>query len=154
MVETFKERLRNIPDAKRLAIAIYGESVAAYRYGGLADKARSEAHRRLFADMRQEERGHQQALERLAHKHYPDEDFVLTDEDKDLVIVGTRMLDLRDEASFRKAMQFLHDTELRTGQFYEALYALMPDGEIGRFLKKMAAECVQHAGSLLRINPS
>lgn len=153
MIEEFKTRLRDMPDAKRLAVAIYGESVASYRYGVLADKARSDEHRRLFAEMQREERGHQQAIERLLRKHYPGEDFVLTAEDKDLVIVGARMLELKDEASFRTAMRFLHDTEMRTGQFYDALHELMPAGEIGRFLKQMAAECVEHGNSLLKIEP-
>ncbi len=153
MVEDYATELEGMPDAKKLAIAIYGESVASYRYGVLADKAVSDDHRRVFRAMQKEEQGHQTALERLAAKHFPDDDFVLTPEDKGLVIVGARMLDIRDDTSFNSAMRFLHDTELRTGEFYRALVALMPSGELGRFLGEMADECVEHAASLLRIKP-
>ncbi len=153
MIEEFRKRLREMPEAKRLAVAIYGESVAAYRYSVLADKAQIERHRRLFTQMKEEERAHQRILEALVGKHYPDDDFVLTSDDKDLVIVGTRLLELRDETSFRKAMQFLHGTEIRTGQFYETLCELMPAGEIGDVLQAMAKECSEHAASLLKIEP-
>lgn len=153
MRDDFAERLATMPDAKKIAIAIYGESVASYRYGVLADKAVSEEHRKLFADMRDEEKGHRAAMEHLGKKHFPDCDFVLTSDDKDLVIAGARLLEVGDAESFRRAMRFLHDTELRTGEFYRTLLESMPDGELGRFLRAMAKECVEHAESLLRIEP-
>ena len=153
MRDDFAERLAAMPDAKKIAIAIYGESVASYRYGVLAEKAASEDHRKLFADMRDEENGHREEMERLGRKRFPDSDFVLTPDDKDLVIVGTRMLEVSDPQSFRRAMRFLHDTELRTGEFYRMLHESMPQGELGRFLQSMTEECAQHAESLLRIDP-
>ena len=153
MREDFAERLATMPGAKKIAIAIYGESVAAYRYGVLADKAASEEHRNVFAEMRDEEKGHRAALEHIGRKHFPEGDFVLTPDDKDLVIVGARMLEVGNAESFHRAMRFLHDTELRTGEFYRTLHESMPDGELGRFLNTMAQECVQHAESLLRIDP-
>lgn len=153
MREDFAERLATMPDAKKIAIAIYGESVAAYRYGVLADKAASEEHRKLFAEMRDEEKSHRAALEHIGRKHFPEGDFVLTPDDKDLVIVGARMLEVGDAESFHRAMRFLHDTELRTGEFYRTLHESMPDSELGRFLNTMAQECVQHGESLLRIDP-
>jgi rubrerythrin len=153
MAEDFKSRLQAMPDAKKIAVAIYGESVAAYRYGLLSDKSDTPEHKRIFSEMRDEERDHQRALEHLAETHFPDGDFVLQPSDKELVIVGTRMLEITDAQSFKKAMQFLHDTERRTGDFYNAMHDLMPDGEIGRFLKEMADECVEHSLSLLEIEP-
>lgn len=142
-----------MPDAKKIALAIYGESVAAYRYSILAEKSTSAEHRRVFEDMKAEELGHQTALERLAASSFPDGNFVLSAADKELIIAGTRMLDVTTPAAFRRAMQFLHDTELRTGRFYDALHELMPAGELGVFLKEMAAECYEHGASLLRIDP-
>ncbi len=154
MPEEFKAKLANMPDAKRMAVAIYGESIASYRYGLLAEKASSEAHKKIFESMRREELEHQSALEELARKNFPDDDFVLTSKDKELVIVGTRLLELKDEASFHKAMKFLHDTELRTSAFYQAMHELMPAGEIGRILQEMSDECIEHAASLLKIKPA
>lgn len=153
MTEPLLERLRTMPDAKKLAVAIYGESVASYRYAVLAEKSRSQEHRKVFNRMKEEEHGHQSALEQLAKKLFPESDFVLSPSDKELVIVGTRMLEITDAESFHKAMHFLHDTEKLTGQFYEALHKLMPRGELGRFLKEMAGECFEHAESLLQIDP-
>lgn len=153
MDEAVQSRLRVIPDAKKLAIAIYGESVAAYRYAVLADKAANPAHRELFTRMKEEEEGHRRALETLAKQHFPEGDFLLSQADKDLVIVGARMLEAGDAPAFLRAMQFLHDTERRTGQFYQTLAGLMPDGELGAFLREMSAECFQHAESLLSVAP-
>ena len=153
MREDFRERLATMPDAKKIAIAIYGESVASYRYAVLSERAVSETHRTVFERMRQEERGHQEALEHLGRQHFPDADFVLTPEDKELVIAGTRMLQVGNAEQFDRAMQFLHDTERRTAEFYRVLHEAMPDGELGRFLESMAEECDQHAESLLRIQP-
>lgn len=151
--EELIKRLRTMPDAKKIALAIYGESVAAYRYSVLAEKSTAPEHRTAFEAMKAEELGHQAALERLAAASFPDGSFVLSPADKDLIIAGTRMLDATSPESFRRAMQFLHDTELRTGRFYDALHELMPDGELGAFLKAMASECYEHGASLLRIKP-
>lgn len=153
MTEELLQRLRTMPDAKKLAVAIYGESVASYRYAVLAEKSLSAQHRALFNRLKEEERGHQTALEQLSEQLFPESDFVLNPDDKDLVIVGTRMLQVTDASSFRKAMQFLHDTEKQTSRFYEALHELMPQGDLGRFLDRMARECATHARSLLLIEP-
>jgi len=151
MTELLIERLRQLPDAKKLAIAIYGESVASYRYSVLAEKALTPEHRRIFNEMKEEEHQHQVAVERLARKLFPDSDFLLTPEDKDFVIVGARLLEVTDESSFRKAMEFLYDTERRTGEFYDTLYNLMDDEDLRAFLKEMAEECYVHAESLRKL---
>lgn len=153
MPQEFIERLRAMPEAKRLAVAIYGESVAAYRYSVLAEKALPERHRQIFSQMKQEEEGHQRALQEMADRLYPDGDFLLSPSDKELVIAGTRMLEVTDAESFHKAMRFLHDTEKRTGRFYLALHDLMPGGDLGEFFKVMAEECFEHGDSLLEIEP-
>jgi rubrerythrin len=154
MQDDLLQRLKAMPNAKRIAVAIYGESVAAYRYGVLADSAVSAEHQHLFLSMKAEEEGHRAALKRLAAKQFPGADFVLNAEDKELVISGTRMLAITDSESFLRAMKFLHDTERRTGEFYRVLHDLIPDGDLGPFLAEMADECVEHAKSLLELRPS
>lgn len=153
MLSEFRNRLQDMPDAKRLALAIYGESVASYRYSVLAEKSSSEAHCRIFRSMQAEEREHQELLEDLSRKLFPTSDFVLSPEDKELVIVGKPMLDVSTPDRFARAMRFLHDTEKRTAEFYTVLHELMPDGAVGEVLNSMAKECYEHAESLLAIDP-
>ncbi len=153
MPDAFRERLKQMPDAKKIAVAIYGEQVASYRYGLLANKALNDRHHKIFLGMKQEETDHETRLRDLAQKRFPDADFVLSDKDKEMVIVGRRMLEVTDVDSFNKAMQFLHDTEKRTGLFYQVMHEMLPDGELGDFFKEMADECHEHGESLLAIKP-
>ena len=79
---------------KALAIACYGESVAAFRYRTLAERAPTPRHEAVFNEMAEEEQGHHQALSALLAKEFPGSEFLLTPEDKAAVIVGPRMLDI------------------------------------------------------------
>jgi len=117
------------PD-KMLAIGVYGETVAAYRYLVLSEKAPGEAHRKEFAEMAEEEQGHKQLLGDLLAELYPDADFVLTPEDKELVITGTRMIEVKDQASFAQAMRMILHTERKTARFYANHAKHMPQKDL------------------------
>ena len=130
------------PD-KLLAIGIYGESVAAYRYLVLAEKAPPE-HRKVFADMADEEQGHKQLLEKLLDESYPDADFVLTPQDKELVILGTRMIEVRDDESFAQAMRLVLRTERKTARFYAVHGKHLAQENLRAVFKELAEEGAEH----------
>ncbi|MBX3394787.1 MAG: ferritin family protein [Phycisphaerae bacterium] len=131
------------PD-KLLAIGAYGETVAAYRYLVLAEKAPAEEFRREFADMADEEQDHKQRLQKLVADMYPGQDFVLTSEDKELVVTGPRLLDVRDGADFREAMQMVLQTERKTARFYANHGKYMPDPGIRSLFHELAEEGAEH----------
>lgn len=140
-----------IPDAadglgpdKILAIGAYGETVAAYRYLVLAEKAETEAQRREFAAMADEEQGHKQRLQELLNEMYPQADFVLTAADKDMVVVGPRLLDVRDRASFAEAMRMILATERRTAGFYARLGRSVRDERLRALFHELAEEGGDH----------
>jgi rubrerythrin len=131
------------PD-KLLAIGAYGETVAAYRYLVLSEKAPNEEDRREFAEMADEEQGHKQRLQHLLSEMYPDADFVLTAEDKDLVVTGTRLLDVRDESSFHEAMRMILQTERKTAAFYAHHAKLVPQAHLRELFHELAEEGADH----------
>ena len=122
------------PD-KLLAIGAYGETVAAYRYVVLAEKALSDEHRREFAAMADEEQEHKQRLQALVTEMYPGQEFVLTAEDKELVVTGPRLLEVRNEADFADAMRMVLSTERKTARFYANYGKYMPEPHIQALLK-------------------
>ena len=148
MGNNHEDRVRAMTPAKALALAAYGESVAAYRYRTLVEKATSTAARDIFLEMAVEEQGHHQRVEGLIRQHYPDTDFVLTAEDKELVIDGTRMLEITDPESYDRALEMICESERRTGRMYAALHSLTTNEALKPFLKEMADECVEHAERL------
>jgi rubrerythrin len=131
------------PD-KILAIGAYGETVAAYRYLVLAEKAPVEAERPEFAAMADEEQGHKQRLQRLLAELYPDADFVLTPEDKEIVVSGPRLLDVRDDASFAEAMRQILITERKTAGFYARQSKIVPNPRLRDLFHELAEEGVEH----------
>ncbi|MFQ5502408.1 MAG: ferritin family protein [Phycisphaerae bacterium] len=131
------------PD-KLLAMGIYGETVAAYRYSILAEKALIEAHRREFAEMADEEQGHKQRLQILLDTHYPDADFVLTPEDKGIVASGTRLIEIRDEADYADAMRMILMTERRTARFYANHGKHMHQEDVRSLFHELAEEGAEH----------
>lgn len=131
---------------------MYGESVAAFRYRMLTEKATEAELRRVFTEMADEEQGHHTALQAIADKHFPGVDFVLSPEDKELVIVGPRTFDLHDEESFRRALEMICQSEIQTGSFYAALRTITELDEIKPFLKEMADECFDHAERLRQLD--
>jgi len=131
------------PD-KLLAIGAYGEIVAAYRYLVLSEKAPSEMERREFAAMADEEQEHKQRLQGLIDEMYPGADFVLTPEDKDLVVTGPRLLDVRDRASFADAMRMVLETERKTAGFYAQHGKLLPQPHLRSLFHELAEEGAEH----------
>ena len=131
------------PD-KLLAIGAYGETVAAYRYLVLSEKAPNESERREFADMADEEQEHKQRLQGLIDEIYPGVDFVLTSEDKDLVVSGPRLLEVRDRASFADAMRLVLETERKTAGFYAQHGKLLPQSHLRELFHELAEEGAEH----------
>lgn len=146
-----EDRVREMSEAKAFALASYGESVAAYRYRTLMEKAPSPQTRDIFLEMAEEEQGHHQRIERLIRQHFPGADFVLTPEDKELVIVGPRMLDVSDPESYARALTMIIESERLTGRLYAALHSLSTEESLRPFLKEMADECVEHAERLANL---
>ncbi|MCG8405088.1 MAG: ferritin family protein [Phycisphaerales bacterium] len=131
------------PD-KLLAIGAYGETVAAYRYLVLCEKAPNEDHRKEFADMADEEQDHKQRLQKLLTELYPDVDFVLTPEDKELVVTGPRLLEIRDEKSYAEVMKMVLQTERKTARFYANHGKYMPQKDLQALFKELAEEGAEH----------
>jgi erythrin-vacuolar iron transport family protein len=131
------------PD-KLLAIGAYGETVAAYRYLVLSEKAPGETERREFADMADEEQEHKQRLQGLIDDMYPGVDFVLTPEDKDLVVTGPRLLDVRDRASFADGIRMALETERKTAAFYAQHGKSLPHTHLRHVFHELAEEGAQH----------
>lgn len=148
MSDDLEAKVRVLAPAKALAMAGYGESVAAYRYRMLAEKTTDETLVAVFVEMAEEEKGHHAMVEKLLTDRYPGADFVLSQEDKEMVTVGQRMLDVSDDASFDRAMVLLRNSERQTGRFYTALHACTDDPQLRSIFQAMADECVAHAHRL------
>lgn len=131
------------PD-KLLALGAYGETVAAYRYLVLSEQADDEADRRLFAEMADEEQGHKQRLQKVLAEHYPDADFVLTAEDKELVITGPRLLDVHREVSFAEALAMMLQTERKVAEFYARHGDSVAAPELQAIFRQLANESAEH----------
>lgn len=131
------------PD-KLLAIGAYGERVAAYRYLVLSEKAPDAQHRREFAAMADEEQEHKQRLEKLLAEMYPEADFVLTAEDKELVVTGPRIIEVRDEAEFHEAMRMILQTERKTARFYAEHSRTIPIAGLQALFHELAEEGADH----------
>lgn len=131
------------PD-KALAIGSYGESVAAYRYAVFAEKAPQARHRALFAEMADEEQSHKQRLQKLLATMFPRADFVLTDADKELVVVGPRLLEVRDAEDLRAGLRLTLETEQRTSGFYRLLSQRISADPLHALFKELAEEGAEH----------
>ncbi len=141
----YLDQVRALHPAKALAVAAYGESVAAYRYRTLAEKTTNELHRRTFLEMADEEQGHHVVVQDLQRNLYPDSDFVLTPEDKTLIIVGPRLLEITGDGGLDRAIELIFESERLTGRFYSALPEVLPQESLRPMLKEMADECFEHA---------
>lgn len=138
---------------KALALACYGESVAAYRYRTLAEKSTQADHSKTFQEMAEEEQGHHQQMRELLQSEYPGSDFVLSNEDKALVTVGQRMIEVTNPDSFRRAIELLQESERQTGRFYATCCRLTLRDDLQSLLKEMSDECFEHAQRLSSILP-
>lgn len=152
MKDEFVAKIRLLSPEKALSMAAYGESVAAYRYRTLLDKTSSPSQQKIFQEMADEEQGHHLEIQALMKAHFPGSDFVLTKADKDMVVVGPRLLEINDSASFDKAIKVIIETERLTGRFYAALLDWFTPESLRPRLKEMAEECFEHAGKLKDIS--
>ncbi len=153
MADEYESKVAALSLEKALALAVYGESVAAYRYRTLCEKTTSETHRAIFVETANEEQGHHIRAQNLARKHFPGSDFVLKPEDKELVIVGPRLLDVTDRASFDRALELMYESERLTGRFYATLHRVTTHEGLRPFFKEMADECFGHAQRMQAIPP-
>jgi rubrerythrin len=131
------------PD-KALAVGAYGETVAAYRYLVFAERVSGKPHRDAFAAMADEEQNHKQRLQALLARLYPDADFVLSERDKELVVVGPRVLDVRDDRRFAEALDYTLQTEQRTSAFYRSLSQTIRVDPLCALFQELAEEGAEH----------
>lgn len=131
-------------DDQMLAIAIYGETVAAYRYLVLAEKLPEAADRALFAGISDEEQGHKQRLQALQDKYFPSSSFYLSDQDKALVVTGPRLVNVRDLSDYREVVEMALDTEYRVSRFYQAMSKRMSIPEVRTLFVELASESAGH----------
>jgi rubrerythrin len=75
---------------------------------------------------------------------YPEADFVLTPEDKELVVTGQRQIDVRDDASFHEAMRMILETERKTAAFYAQHGKVIPDRRLQALFHELAEEGAGH----------
>ncbi|GMU22582.1 MAG: hypothetical protein AMXMBFR13_26670 [Phycisphaerae bacterium] len=141
----------DLRDDQALAIGIYGETVAAYRYMVLAEKVPDEADKQTFAAIAEEEQAHKQLLQNLFDKHFPGRSFLLTDADKAHVLTGPRLINVRDLEDYRQVMQITLLTELRTSEFYQAMQPKVRNPEIAKLFGELAAEGFDHHRRLLEL---
>lgn len=134
-----------------LAIGIYGETVAAYRYTVLAEKVPEEEDKRAFEAIAEEEQSHRQMLQQILEKHFRGSAFALSDEDKALVLTGPRLINVRDLADYREVLRITLATELRTAQFYEAMRHRARNPELRRVFASLTEEGFQHHQRLLKL---
>lgn len=134
----------DLRDDQMIAIGIYGESIAAYRYTVLSERVPGPGDKKTFSDIAQEELQHKERLQRLFQQHYPGTAFYLSDEDKALVLTGPRLIDVRDLEDYREVMQIALNTELRTAQYYQVMSRRAKNPEIQAVFKELAVEGFEH----------
>lgn len=136
--------LPHIGPDKALAIGTYGETVAAYRYLLFAERAESPRLRDAFAAMADEEQDHKQRLQRLFAELYADSTFFLTEDDKQMVCVGPRLVDVRDAAHFADALRLTLESEQRASAFYRRLSTRVEENRLRALFAELAEEGVEH----------
>lgn len=141
----------DMQDDQMLAIGIYGETVAAYRYTVLAEKVPREEDQQAFAAIAEEEQGHKKLLQEVAERHFPGSAFALSDQDKALVLTGPRLINVRDLGDYREVLWITLATELRTAQFYATMRQRARHPEIRRVFAELSEEGFQHHQRLLRL---
>ena len=131
--------LSKTPDDKALAIAAFGESVAAYRYIILSEKARDPKLRESFERMALAERQQRDRLQQILQRLAPTSGFFLSPEDKLAVCVGPRLVDARDDARFDEAMKLVIASQKRSASFYLRYASFARDPEVKAFFTESAA---------------
>jgi len=140
--------LSRMGDDKALAIAAYGESVAAYRYIVLSEKARDAKLRDSFDQMARDERAQRDRVQALLQQIAPNAAFYLSPEDKLIVAVGPRLLDARDDARFDEAMKLVIASEKRTASFYSRYSAFARHDDVKKAFAELAVHSLTHVQRL------
>ncbi|HVT79927.1 MAG TPA: ferritin family protein [Phycisphaerae bacterium] len=130
--------LSQVSDDKALAIAAFGESVSAYRYIVLSEKARDARLRESFEAMAREERTQRDRIQAVLQRLSPTAGYYLTQEDKLAVCVGPRLVDARDDARFDEAMKLVIASEKRLASFYARFTAFAKDAEVKTLFTELA----------------
>ena len=130
--------LSKLTDDKALAIAAFGESVAAYRYIVLSEKARDARLRASFETMAMGERQQRDRIQALLQRLAPSAGYYLSQEDKLAVCVGPRLVDARDDARFDEAMRLVIASEKRTASFYARFTAFARDEGVKTLFTELA----------------
>ncbi len=131
--------LSKLTDDKALAIAAFGESVAAYRYIVLSEKAADARLRDSFEQMARDERLQRDRIQTLLQRLAPSAGYYLSQEDKLAVCVGPRLVDARDDARFDEAMRLVIASEKRSASFYARYTAFARDEQVKSLFTEMAA---------------
>ena len=130
--------LVRLGDDKALAIAAYGQAVAAYRYIVLAEKARDAKLRQSFEEMVRQENIQRDRTQELLNRLFPAACFFLSSADKSLVCVGPRLVDARDDARFDEAMKLIIASEKRAVSFYTRYAVLARSPEVRNLFHELA----------------
>ena len=132
--------LSRLGDDKSLAIAAYGQAVAAYRYIVLAEKAEDARLRQSFEDMVRQENAQRDRTQELLTRLFPAACFFLSSADKSLVCVGPRLVDARDDARFDEAMKLIIASEKRAVSFYTRYAVAAQAAEIRALFHELASQ--------------
>ncbi|NNM87703.1 MAG: hypothetical protein HKL95_04200 [Phycisphaerae bacterium] len=143
--------LSRLGDNKALAIAAFGQSVAAYRYMVLAEKAADPRLRAGLQEMAAREDARRTQLQALTAKLFSSACFFLDGHDKNMVCVGPRILDARDQAHFDEAMKLLIASEKRIAAFYARYAAQTARPEIKEMFSAFADHSLQRVSLLRRM---
>jgi rubrerythrin len=140
--------LSKLTDDKALAIAAFGESVAAYRYIVLSEKARDAKLRDSFETMAKDQRVQRDRLQQILQRLAPAAAFYLSEQDKLAVCVGPRVVDARDDARFDEAMKLVISSEKRSASFYLRYTPFAQDGEVKAVFTELAASGIMQVQRL------
>jgi len=131
--------LSRTSDDKALAIAAFGESVSAYRYIVLSEKATDPRLRESFERMAHDARTQRDRIQAILSRLTPTAGYYLTQEDKLAVCVGPRLVDARDDARFDEAMKLVIASEKRSASFYARFAGFARDPEVKTLFTELAA---------------
>ena len=140
--------LSKLSDDKALAIAAFGESVSAYRYIILSEKAATPQLRDSFEAMAKLERSQRDRIQGLLQTLAPSAAFALSQEDKLAVCVGPRLVDARDDARFDEAMKLIIASEKRSASFYSRYAPHAQNESLKLLFLTLAAEGIAQVQTL------
>ena len=143
--------LARLGDDKALAIAAYGQAVAAYRCIILAEKAVQNTLRASFEAMAGEKNLERDRLQAALARLFPAACFFLAAGDKNLVCVGPRLVDARDDTRFDEAMRLLIASEKRAISFYNRYASQAKTATVRELFLILAADGLERVRRLRRL---